>query len=79
MRPASAGSGSRFGLRLLRDATHGVNERGEVISGGGSRFEIGRQTDNLPAQRRGEILRVFLAQVIRVGIRDGRKGADNDG
>ena len=79
MRPASAGSGSRLSLRLLSDATHGVNERGEVISGGRSRFEIGRQTDNLPAQRRGEILRVFLAQVIRVGIRDGRKGADNDG
>lgn len=66
-------------MRFLSDATHGVNERGEVISGGRSRFEIGRQTDNLPAQRRGEILRVFLAQVIRVGIRDGREGADNDG
>ena len=71
-------SGGGLGLRLLSDTTHGVDERGEVVTGRRGRLEIRRQSNDLPTQRCSQILRVFLAQIIRVGVGDGRQGADND-
>ena len=65
-------------LRLLGDPAHGVDERREVIPRGRSRFKGGCQTDNLPAERRGEVMRVFVAQVVRVRVGNSREGTDND-
>ena len=65
-RLGSARCGSRGGLGLcfLSDTTHGVDERGEVVTGRRGRLKIRRQTNDLPAQRCSQILRVFLAQII---------------
>ena len=71
-------SGGGLGLRLLSDTTHSVDERGEVVAGRRGRLKIRRQSNNLPPQRCSQVLCVFLAQIIRVGVGDGRQGANNN-
>src|SRR4051812_6154787 len=54
-----------------------VGEREQVVAGRAGVVEVDLVTDDLPAAGHGQPLRVELAQVVAVRLREGRQRADN--
>ncbi len=65
-------------LRFLRNPAHGVDEGGQIVDRGRSRLKVGGQAYDLPPEGCLEVLGVFVAQIVGIGVGDGGERADDD-
>lgn len=65
-------------FRFLRNPAHSVDEGGQIVDRGRSRLKVGGQAYDLPPEGRLEVLGVFVAQIVGIGVGNGGERADDD-